>query len=323
MVAAVGVALSKKFVATGTLLIANLVVFFIDILSPTTTTSPTWNGLAPFDGSVLRSELAFYGPNLAHLHPLGFLQSFTAMFMHGSPLHIIGNSLFLWAFGMPFEERVGARRFIAIYLIGGLAATLVQFALLPDARGLGASGAIAAVMGAFATKYPRLVVPLPVPIFIFMMMLPVPVIVGVGIFLLLQIVDLLVLQGSLTGSGIGYGAHLGGLAAGVLLALLFLRHVSGPLGKSREGRVAVDLPKLAPFARDAATKQVLTHMNDNHDEPEVFQAWLDRFFRTATCPTCSHRVMPGTRGQIVCTQGHKFDVRVAAAGSRAGSGPPT
>jgi hypothetical protein len=108
--------------------------------------------------------------------------------------------------------------------------------------------------------------------------------------------------------------------AGALLALLLLRHVHAPGGK--EGRVAVDLPKLAPFARDASSRTVLAHMQTNHDEPEVFQAWLDRFFRTATCPTCSQRVTPGARGQVVCPGGHRFDVRRDAKTSGPTMGSP-
>ncbi len=310
MVAAIGVAWSKKFIATGTLLIANAVIFAIDQISPLPSTIPSWTGQIANDNQfhAVNGDLAFYGPNLAHLHPLGFLQTFTAMFLHGGILHILGNSFFLFAFGLPFEQRIGPRKFLAIYLIGGVVATLVQFAVIPEGHGLGASGAIAAIMGAFAMKYPRLVIPLPVPIFVMMIMLPVPVVVGVGIFLVLNLADVFALHGSLSGSGIGYGAHIGGMVAGGLLALALLRHVR-PDGRGADGRVAVDLPKLAPFARDDATKQVLAHMQTNHDEPEVFQAWLDRFFRTATCPTCSTTVRPATRGLVVCGNGHRFDVR--------------
>jgi hypothetical protein len=82
-------------------------------------------------------------------------------------------------------------------------------------------------------------------------------------------------------------------------------------GKVRAHRnpVAVDLVALGPFARDTGTSQALAQMKANHDEPQIFQAWLDRFFRTATCPTCQHKVMPRHHGEIVCTQGHRFDVR--------------
>src|SRR5215472_6850374 len=81
----------------------------------------------------------------------------TAMFMHGSWSHIIGNMVFLWAFGPAVEDMMNPRRYVAFYLLGGLAATLAQVAAGPGSTvpNLGASGAIAAVMGAFLVTYPR------------------------------------------------------------------------------------------------------------------------------------------------------------------------
>jgi membrane associated rhomboid family serine protease len=81
----------------------------------------------------------------------------TAMFMHGSWSHIIGNMIFLWAFGPEVEDRMGPRRYLVFYLLGGVVAALTQIAASPDATvpNLGASGAIAAVMGAFLVTYPR------------------------------------------------------------------------------------------------------------------------------------------------------------------------
>src|SRR6516225_8703845 len=81
----------------------------------------------------------------------------TAMFMHGSWSHIIGNMVFLWAFGPEVEDLLNPRRYLAFYLLGGLAATLAQIAADPASTvpNLGASGAIAAVMGAFLVTYPR------------------------------------------------------------------------------------------------------------------------------------------------------------------------
>src|SRR5262252_3015623 len=81
----------------------------------------------------------------------------TAMFMHASWSHIIGNMVFLWAFGPEVEDLMNPRRYLAFYLLGGLAATLAQVATGPGSTvpNLGASGAIAAVMGAFLVTYPR------------------------------------------------------------------------------------------------------------------------------------------------------------------------
>jgi hypothetical protein len=130
--------------------------------------------------------------------------------------------------------------------------------------------------------------------------------VGAILFGALQLLYLsFVASDTATADNTAYFAHLGGLAGGTLGGFLLVR------GKVRVLRnpVAVDLGALGPFARDLGTSQALAQMKANHDEPQIFQAWLDRFFRTATCPTCQHKVMPRHHGEIVCTQGHRFDVR--------------
>jgi len=82
---------------------------------------------------------------------------FTAMFMHGSWSHIIGNMIFLWAFGPEVEDLMGRGRYLVFYLLGGVVAALTQVAAAPDSTvpNLGASGAIAAVMGAFLVTFPQ------------------------------------------------------------------------------------------------------------------------------------------------------------------------
>ena len=286
---ALAAALSKRFPATGALLLANVVVFLLELGQPS-----------------LQDALALHGDQLVGLHAVGFLQLLTSMFAHLGFLHILGNMVFLWAFGVPFEERIGARRFVAIYLVSGLVGSLVQAWAL-HAEGLpwlfvqmlGASGAIFGIMCAFAAKYPNQVIAVPL-MFIFMR---TRVVFGALFWLALEVMQVVVRDPT---SQIGHFAHLAGGAAGALLAVTLLRHV---VPKGKGGPIAIDLVALGDFAHDGATKDVLSHMRQNHDEPEVFQAWLDRFFRTATCPTCKHRVMPRHRGEVVCTQGHTFDVR--------------
>jgi membrane associated rhomboid family serine protease len=279
--------------------------------------------LDPFNAALVRpaiqNELGLYTPNLVALHPVGLLQLVTNLFVHADVFHILGNMIVLIAFGLPFEERVGHRRFLLIYLAAGLAGTLAETFLNVGNPVLmmGASGAIFGILGAFATRYPNQVVGVPVPLLFLFIRIPMRVIVGALIYVAYQLFYVLYqVQTGSTADHTAYGAHFGGLAMGIVLALTLLPK-AGTRGAG-QGPVAVDLGAFMPFARDAQTQTVLAQMRSNNDEPAVFQAWLDRFFRTATCPTCSHRVMPRHGGQIVCTQGHKFDVRKGAP-----AGPPS
>jgi membrane associated rhomboid family serine protease len=309
--AAFAVAWSKRFLASGVLAIANCAVFALTFLGPGregvlgALAGPT----ATAHISAIQGELGLYTPNLVALRPLGGLQLVTNLFVHAGVLHLLFNMVALVAFGLPFEERIGHRKFLLIYVAAGLAGSLAETFLNVGAPTLmmGASGAIFGILGAFAARYPNQVVGVPLP---FILILPMRVIVGALIYVALQLFYVLY---AVTAQGgpvdhTAYGAHFGGLAMGILLALTVLPKP----GRGVQGPVAVDLGAFTAFARDAQTQTVLAQMRSNNDEPAVFQAWLDRFFRTATCPTCSHRVMPRHGGQIVCTQGHKFDVRKGA-----------
>jgi membrane associated rhomboid family serine protease len=293
IVAAIGIAWSRRFLAAGSLAIANVIVFALTALGPYDRTA---------EMPVIHSELGLWSPNLVQQPILGAIQLFTSMFVHAHVFHLIGNLITLLAFAMPFEERIGHRRLIAIYLSTGFVGSLVQVGVSAGDPILlmGASGAVAGIIGAFAASYPNLIVPLPLPLFIMMLFVRMRVWIAAMVFLALQLVSI-----SVSGdSNVAYFAHLGGLGAGILLGWTVVR----PSAPARRP-VAVDLGALSPFARDAGTTQALAQMKTNHDEPQIFQAWLDRFFRTATCPTCGHKVMPRHHGEIVCTQGHRFDVR--------------
>jgi membrane associated rhomboid family serine protease len=314
--AALAVAWSKRFLASGALAIANVAVFLLTMFGPARIgIEGAIDGLAATAPiSAIHGELALYTPNLVKLQPLGGLQLVTNLFVHEGLLHILFNMITLIAFGLPFEERIGHRKFLAIYVAAGLAGSLAETLLSVGSATLmmGASGAIFGIMGAFATRYPNQVVGVPIPLGFLFFRVPMRVIVGALLYVALQLFYVLYaasVQGGAT-DHTAYGAHFGGLAMGILLALTVLPK-PGQAG-SGQGPVAVDLGAFSPFARDPQTQSVLAQMKSNNDEPAVFQAWLDRFFRTATCPTCSHRVMPRHGGQIVCTQGHKFDVRKSA-----------
>jgi membrane associated rhomboid family serine protease len=146
----------------------------------------------------------------------------TAMFMHASWSHIIGNMIFLWAFAPEIEDAMGRGRYLIFYLVGGLVALLAQVAASPHSTvpNLGASGAIAAVMGAFIVTYPRHRIRSLLIIFIFVKVTFIPAALLIGFWFLTQLVS----AGSVAqvqGGGVAYLAHIGGFIFGAVTARLF------------------------------------------------------------------------------------------------------
>ena len=146
----------------------------------------------------------------------------TAMFMHGSWSHIVGNMVFLWAFGPEIEDAMGRGRYLVFYLLGGILAMLAQIAA--DAHStvpnLGASGAIAAVMGAFLVTYPRDRIKAVLFIFIFVRITFIPAALLIGFWFLTQLVHAGQVAQVQTG-GVAYLAHIGGFVFGAATARLF------------------------------------------------------------------------------------------------------
>ncbi len=150
----------------------------------------------------------------------------TSMFLHGGWLHLIGNLWTLWIFGDNVEDRMGPFRFLAFYLLCGLAAGVTHALTNPSSivPTVGASGAIAGVMGAYFILYPRARVLTLVPILIFPLFLEVPAFVFLSIWFLAQIFSgTLSLATTSDVGGIAWWAHGGGFLAGVVLLGLFLR----------------------------------------------------------------------------------------------------
>lgn len=148
----------------------------------------------------------------------------TSMFMHGSVSHILGNMVFLWAFGPEIEDLMDRPRYLVFYLLGGLAATAAQVAAGPTSTvpNLGASGAIAAVMGAFLVTYPHDRIRSLLVIFVFIRMTYIPAVLLVGVWFLIQLVSLgAVAQHPQPTGGVAYAAHVGGLIFGAVTARLF------------------------------------------------------------------------------------------------------
>ena len=147
----------------------------------------------------------------------------TAMFMHGGWLHILGNMVYLWAFGPVIEDAMNPFRYLVFYLGGGLVAMLAQLAVSPASTvpNLGASGAIAAVMGAFLVTYPRDQIRSILIIFIFVRITFIPAAFLIGFWFLIQIFN----AGSVAAvqaGGVAYVAHVAGALFGAITARLFV-----------------------------------------------------------------------------------------------------
>jgi membrane associated rhomboid family serine protease len=153
--------------------------------------------------------------------------AFTAMFMHASVLHIGGNMLFLWIFGNNVEDAMGPVKFLAFYILGGLAALALQVAAGPNsvAPTLGASGAIAAVLGGYILLYPRARVLTLVFIILFFTVIELPALVLLGLWFVQQAVFGAVNLTNPTGGGggVAYFAHVGGFVFGLLTIRLLAR----------------------------------------------------------------------------------------------------
>ena len=159
------------------------------------------------------------------------------MFTHAGLLHLGGNMLFLWIFGNNVEDAMGPVRFVAFYLLGGLAALELQIAIRPDAMvpTLGASGAIAGVLGGYIVLYPRARVLTLIFLIIFFTFIEIPAYLFLFIWFAQQAVfgavDLTTPSGG--GGGVAYFAHVGGFAFGLLAVRLFAKRRSAAYGQPK------------------------------------------------------------------------------------------
>ena len=157
------------------------------------------------------------------VHGHRWITLITSMFMHGGWMHIIGNMIYLWAFGREIEDAMGGVRFLFFYLAGGMVAMLAQILGDPLSRipSLGASGAIAAVMGAFIITFPRDRIRTLLFFFIFIRITFIPAAILIGFWFLIQIFNVGMVADVRTG-GVAYLAHIGGFLFGVVTARLFV-----------------------------------------------------------------------------------------------------
>ena len=182
-------------------------------------------------GTRLGQFIAVYGFVPAHYfslsetapwHPVTrFGPLFSAMFVHGGWLHLLGNMWMLWIFGDNVEDRLGKGRYLAYYLGCGVAATYLHALTAPNSSlpVIGASGAIAGVMGGYFVLFPSARVVTLIPIFFFFQVITVPAVIFLALWFLLQFVHGLTTSSADLGGGVAWWAHVGGFVVGAVLLL--------------------------------------------------------------------------------------------------------
>ena len=192
---------------TVTIIVLNALAWFLELSLPR---------------DVLPLFLRVYGVVPAQLHALTLL---TSMFLHGSWMHVIGNMWYLWIFGDNVEDRVGHGRFIVFYLLCGIAAALGQVVIDPGSTlpTIGASGAIAGVMGAYFVLYPRSRVLTLIPLVIFWEVIEVPAPLLLGFWFLMQLFSAgaIAVTASTGGGGVAFMAHVAGFLTGLIGVFVF------------------------------------------------------------------------------------------------------
>jgi len=171
----------------------------------------------------LENFLRVYGIVPATFHASTVM---TSMFLHGGWMHVIGNMWSLWIFGDNVEDRLGHARFLVFYLLCGIVAGLGQVAVEPLARIpiIGASGAIAGVMGAYIVLFPRSRVLTLVPLLIFWDIIELPAILVLGFWFLSQLINAgAIATTASVGGGVAFAAHVAGFVAGVVAVFVFRR----------------------------------------------------------------------------------------------------
>jgi membrane associated rhomboid family serine protease len=243
-------------VVTIALLVANVVIFFLSIrnggsiLSGPDAQTVVDYGVIPYEithpgdqcelvsqaGEVLcEGQQGVQGQ--PDPQPATWLTVISSMFMHGGLLHIGGNMLFLWVFGNNVEDSMGRVRFAVFYLRGGIAAMALQTAVGPSATvpSIGASGAVAAVLGGYLLIYPRARVLTLVFLFVFFTFIQIPamffLVIWFGQQLLFGYLDYVDPTGG--GGGVAYFAHIGGFVFGLLAIRAFARYQNPNYGGPR------------------------------------------------------------------------------------------
>jgi uncharacterized protein len=293
MIGTLIIAYLKKITLTYAIIIANFFVFLISLFFQTEIINEL--GFRPI---YLSADLS---PNLYTL--------FTSMFVHSDFLHILGNMFVFFFMGVAFEQRVGAKKFLLIYLITGVCGALTHSllnlnSLIPL---VGASGAIFGILGAFAYAYPRDEITMPVPIGI-MFIMRIKVIYATILFAAMEtVIVFLSIQDSTA-----HFAHLGGLASGVVLAAILLRNKPERQAQ-RTGNSPLDymhikkddvinFSHLTKLVKTPEEKKILQRI-EKEDVLQVRDLWLEHFLEKVTCPVCNKPLNHLDR-KVWCDQNH-------------------
>jgi membrane associated rhomboid family serine protease len=196
-----------------------ILVSFLVFLNELKLTPPQLNQLFYHFGVIPAEAVAV----LNGINPSIYLATFfTAMFLHGGWVHILGNMWFLWIFGDNVEDRLGHFRYLVFYLVTGVIGSIVFVLTAPDSRVpiVGASGAIAGVLGGYIVSFPRAKVLALVPIFFFLTLMEIPAVIFLAFWFFIQLFNGAVSLGGLA-NPVAWGAHIGGFLAGVLLIKIF------------------------------------------------------------------------------------------------------
>jgi membrane associated rhomboid family serine protease len=160
---------------------------------------------------------------LANINVANVTDIFTSMFMHGGLAHLAGNMLYLWIFGDNVEDRLGRFGYLVFYLAGGVVASLAHILTNPGSQipTVGASGAIAAVLGAYLVMYPQSRVATFIPLGFFMRLTMLPASIVLGLWFVLQLFNGFLSLGGPDVGGVAFWAHIGGFVTGLVVGLFF------------------------------------------------------------------------------------------------------
>lgn len=199
------------------LILANIAVFAVELSQPST------QAMEHFF-----AQWALYPAPLLNTPWENWYRVISSMFLHGGWVHLIGNMVYLWVFGDSVEDRVGHFRYLIFYLVVGSAAAMTQVFILPASDGsmVGASGAIAGIMGAYFVLNPRARVMTAIPMIIFLKFVEIPAVIYLGIWFIIQACQgygslLHIAAGARDLSGVAWWAHAGGFLSGVVLIFIF------------------------------------------------------------------------------------------------------